>query len=57
MSNSSNWPIDRALLDTTTPGQTEPGSNVNEEVFRIPQSYSITEAFSSDCLVSYLGHF
>ena len=31
------------------------GSNSNE-VFCIPQSYSNTEALSTDCLVSYPGH-
>ena len=34
------------------PGQSEPGSDGNEEVLHIPQSSSMTE----DCLVSYPGH-
>ena len=37
----------------TTLGQSEPGSNVNKGVLRIPQSSSITGTSSSDCLVSY----
>ena len=36
MSNSSIWPLDRILLRATTAGQSEPGSNVNEEVLCIP---------------------
>ena len=38
------------------PGQSEPGSNGNEEVLCIPQSPSITGTSPSDCLVSYQGH-
>ena len=56
MSNSSIWPIDRTLLGATTLGQSELGSNSNEEVLHIPQSSSITEASPSDCLVLYPGH-
>ena len=41
---------------TTTLGQSGSGSNRNEGVLRIPQSSSITEASSLDCLVSYPGH-
>ena len=52
---SSIWPIDRTLSGVTTPGQSGLGSNGNEGVLRIPQSYSITEASSSDYLVSYIG--
>ena len=37
-------------------GQTEPGSDGNKEVVRIPQSPSITGASPSDCLVLYSGH-
>ena len=40
----------------SSPGLSEPGSNGNEGVLRIPQNSSITEASPSDCLVSYLGH-
>ena len=49
-------PIDKALSGATTPGQSGPGSNGNEGVFRIPQSPSITGTLPSDCLVSYRGH-
>ena len=45
MSNSSIWPIDKTLLDATTPGQSEPGSNDNEGVLHISQS-SKTGLFS-----------
>ena len=31
----SIWSIDRTLSGTTTPGQSEPGSNCNEEVLHI----------------------
>ena len=53
---SSIWPIDRTLSGTTTPGQSGPGSNGNEGVLHIPQSFSITGTSPSDCLVSYPGH-
>ena len=56
MSNSSIWPIDKTLSGTTTPGQSGPGSDGNEEVLNIPQNASITGASPSDCLMSYLGH-
>ena len=52
---SSIRPIDRILLGATTPGQSGPGSDGNEGVFRIPQSSSITGTSPSDCLVSYPG--
>ena len=55
MSNSSIWPIDRALSGATTLGQSGPGSDGNEGVLCIPQSSSITEASPSDCLASYTG--
>ena len=42
MQFSSIWPIDRALSDATTPGQSRLKSNGNEGVLRIPQSTSIT---------------
>ena len=54
MSNSSIWPIDRTLSDTTTLGQSGLGSNGNGRVLHIPQS--ITGASPSDCLVSSPGH-
>ena len=53
---SSVWPIDRILSGAATLGQSKPESNGNEGVLHIPQSYSITGASPSDCLVSYLGH-
>ncbi len=53
---SSIWLIDRILSGATTPGQSGSGSDGNKEVLCIPQSSSITEASSSDCLVSYTGH-
>ena len=36
--------------------QSEPGSDGNEGVLRIPQSSNITGASPSDCLVSYPGY-
>ena len=33
---SSIWPIDRALSGDANPGQSGPGSDVNEGVLRIP---------------------
>ena len=53
---SSIWPMDRTLLDVTTPGQSGSGNDGNEGVLCIPQSSSITEASLSDCLVSYPRH-
>ena len=47
--------IDRTLPGAATPDQSEPGSDGNEEVSRIPQS-SIIKASLSNCLVSYAGH-
>ena len=45
-----------ALSGATIPGQSGPGSNGNEGVFRIPQSSSITGTSPSDCLMSYPVH-
>ena len=53
--NSSIWPKDGILTGTTTQGQSEPGSNGNEEILHIPQS-SRSRASPSDGLVSYTGH-
>ena len=53
---SSIWTIDRTLSGATNPGQSEPGSDGNEWVLRIPQSSGITGTSASDCLLSYLGH-
>ena len=50
---SSIWPLDRTLSGATSPSQSEPGSDGNEGVLRIPQSSSITGNSLSDCLVSY----
>ena len=51
----SIWPKGRTILGATTPGQSEPGRNGNEEVLCIPQS-SKAGSSPSDCLMSYLGH-
>ena len=48
MLNSSIEAIDRTLSSAIAPGQSEPESSVSEEVFRIPQSSSITEASPLD---------
>ena len=53
---SSIWPIDRTLSGANTPGQSGPGSNGNNRVLCIPQSFSITGTSLSDYLVSYPGH-
>ena len=53
--NISIWSIDGTLTGTTTPGQSKPGSNGNEEVLYIPQS-SRTKVSLSYVLVSYLEH-
>ena len=50
---SSIWPIDRTLSGATTPGQSGPGSNGNEEVLRISQNSNITVTSALYCLVSY----
>ena len=52
----SIWPIDKTQTSATTPGQSEPGSNGNEEVLHIPQSSTITGASLLDCLMSYSRH-
>ena len=54
--NISFWPIDRTLTGTSTQGHSGSGSNWNEGVLCISQSSSITEASTSNCFVSYLGH-
>ena len=56
MSNCSIWPINKTLLGVTTLGESGPMSGVNEEILRIPQSSSITEALTLDGLVSDLGY-
>ena len=49
----SIWPIDRTISSATTPDQSGPGSDGNEEVICIRQSFSITGTSLSDCLVLY----
>ena len=53
---SSICPIDRNTSGATTPDQSGRGSDGNKRVLRIPQSSSITSAWPSDCLLSYLGN-
>ena len=55
LSNSFIRLLDGTLLGTTTAGQSETGSNGNERVAHIPQSFS-AGASTSDGLMSYLGH-
>ena len=55
MSNNSIRSIDWTLSGATTPGQSRPGSNGNERVLHIPQSFRI-RALPSDALVSYPRH-
>ena len=50
--NSPILHTDRIISGATTPDQSEPGSNGNEGVFCIPQSFRI-RASPSDRLVSY----
>ena len=52
MSNSYILPIDRTLSGPTAPGKSGPGSDGNKGVLCISQSFSITGALPSDCLVS-----
>ena len=49
------WPIDRTLPGATTPDQSGPGSNGNERVQHIPQSFKI-EASPLNGSMSYPGH-
>ena len=46
------WHIDMTLSGATTPVQSSPRSDGNEEVLCIPQSFGITGTSPSDCLVS-----
>ena len=48
--------VDWALSGATTPGQSGPGNDDNEEVLCIPQSFRITGTSPSDFLVSHPGH-
>ena len=56
MSNSSIWPIDKTQSGATTPGHNGLGSDGNEGVLHISQSFSITGASPSDFLISLSGH-
>ena len=47
--------MDRTLSGATTPGQSGPRNDDNEEVLHILQSSSITGTSPSGCLVSYPG--
>ena len=49
-------PIDRALSGASTPDPSEPSSDSNDWVLRIPQSSSITGTSPTDCFISYFGH-
>ena len=49
LSKRSIWPTYRTLTGTTSPGQSRPGCNGNEEVLYTPQS-SRTGASSSDAV-------
>ena len=51
----STWSTDRALICSTTPGQSGPGGNSDEGVLLISQNSKI-EATPSNSLVSYPGH-
>ena len=53
MLNSTILPIDKTLSGSTTPTSVDPESDGNEGVLCIPQSFSITGAWPSDCLMSY----
>ena len=56
MSNSSIRPVDTTLSGATTPSQSGPGSDGNEEVLCIPQSSNITRASPSGCLMTDPGY-
>ena len=53
---SSIWPIDRTLSGATTPEQSGPRRDGNNEVLRIPQSSNMSGASPSGCFVSFAGH-
>ena len=56
MSNSCIWPIDRTIAGVTKQDQIRPGSDCNEGLLRISQSFSITGASPSDSLVLHAGN-
>ena len=43
MTNSSIWPLDNTLSDTTTPGRSGPGSNGNEEYSTLSKALALLE--------------
>ena len=51
MSNSSIYPMHKALSGATTLGQSWPGSDVNEGELRIQQSSRITWVSQWECLM------
>ena len=53
---SSIQPIDGTLSGATTTSQNGAGTDGNEGILRIPQSFSIIGTSPSDCLVSCPGH-
>ena len=50
---SSIWPMDRTLSGATTPSQSGPGSDSNEEVLRIPKAPALKEFYNQivSCLI------
>ena len=46
MSNTFIWPLDKTLSVDTTPGQSGPGSDGSDGVFRIPQSSRLFSVIS-----------
>ena len=55
MTSNSIRHIDRTLSDATSPVQRGSRSYGNERVLCVSQSFSLPEATTSDCLVSYPG--
>ena len=52
MFNNPIWLIDKTFSGASTPGQSGSGSNDNEKVLQILQSFSITAVSTSDGLMS-----
>ena len=52
MPNVSIWPINRTLSGATTPDQSGSGSNDNEGVFHVPQSFKIGASLRWFCIIS-----
>ena len=42
ISHTSVWPINRTLIITTSPGQSEPSSNINEGLFSKLELYQFS---------------